>query len=85
MCKKVMRVSRKVFNVNIRKPLTKRVVTVQYIPQLIDLVSTNQINMHSFQQIARDTAICEVSSIAIQTAVILINIKRVQDVLKCKE
>jgi hypothetical protein len=53
MCRKVVRVSRKV--------------------------------LHSLQQIARDTAICEVSSLAIQTAIILINIKRVQDALKSKE
>lgn len=85
MCRKVVRVSRKVLQVNFKRPLSRRVVSVQYIPQLIDLVSTNQINIHSLQQIARDTAICEVSSLAIQTAIILINIKRVQDALKSKE
>ena len=82
MCSKLMRVSKRVIKVNLKRPLAKRIVTVQYIPQAIDLVCTQQVNMDSIEQMTRDIFICECSSIAIQTALVMINVKRVQNALK---
>ena len=82
MCSKLARVSKRVLKVNLKRPMTKRVMSVQYMPQIIDLVSTNQVNIDAIKNIARDTVICECSSIIIQTAIVVINVKRVQNMLK---
>ena len=72
---KLVRVSRKVTVRHFRQPLTKKFVTLKYVPSVVETVVTRNVDIQTVEHFARDVVLVEGITLAIKIAIVMFNLE----------
>lgn len=72
---KLVRVSRRVTTKHFRQPLTKKFVTLKYVPSLVDTVVTRDVDVQTVEHFARDVMLIEGITLAVKIAIVMFNVE----------
>jgi hypothetical protein len=72
---KLVRVSRKVTVRHFRQPLTKKFVTLKYVPSVVETVVTRNVDIQTVEHFARDVVLVEGITLAVKIAIVMFNLE----------
>jgi hypothetical protein len=72
---KLVRVSRKVTTRHFRQPLTKKFVTLKYVPSVVETVVTRNVDIQTVEHFARDVVLVEGITLAVKIAIVMFNLE----------
>ena len=72
---KLVRVSRKVTVRHFRQPLTKKFVTLKYVPSVVETVVTRNVDIQTVEHFARDVVLVEGITLAVKVAIVMFNLE----------
>jgi hypothetical protein len=72
---KLVRVSRKVTTGHFRQPLTKKFVTLKYVPSVVETVVTRNVDIQTVEHFARDVVLVEGITLAVKIAIVMFNLE----------
>lgn len=72
---KLVRVSRRVTTRHFRQPLTRKFVTLKYVPSLVDTFVTRDVDMQAIEHFARDVVLIEGITLAVKISIVMFNLE----------
>lgn len=72
---KLVRVSRRVTAKHFRQPLTKKFVTLKYVPSVVETFVTRDVDIQTVEHFARDVMLIEGITLAVKIAIVMFNVE----------
>ena len=72
---KLVRVSRRVTARHFRQPLTRKFVTLKYVPSLVDTFVTRDVDVQAIEHFARDVVLIEGITLAVKISIVMFNLE----------